>query len=456
MKLLSKHIIFGAAHDSSARVPPPRCHPGTRVKLNERMTTWFYDKKRQRLLLWVTGPAGVGKSAVIQTFAESLAISKRLGASVFFSRPNKRNDPQGAFITIAYQLAVRIEAYRIFIAERLALDPDLLNKEIGEQFRIFIAEPFGERRIGVGGEVWGVLLDGLDELKGQRLQREIIRLISAFVLKHPEVPLVWVIASRPEPHISDTFSEEEIVPSYWQEYIPVDSTEACEDVERFLRASFKTIRKDFPRSVPRDWPSEAAFLKLASAASGLFVFPAVAIRFIEDADRANPVSQLDLVLSTIDRSKVILPEDQPFAHLDALYTQILISIPPSSWPTAKRLLGFSLCSRGDESFGLRPASRSLKGMSVILNLEQDVIYTSLNNCYSVLEIPSPKDAYSKSVTFFHASFVDYLTDSTRSKDFYVCLEDAMDDVLRCLFNIWQDFAKQLPTSVLKLSQIVWS
>jgi hypothetical protein len=276
MGLLSQHIIQGAAHDSSARTPPPRCHPDTRVKLIGRIVAWFESQVLQELLLWITGPAGVGKSAIVQTFAEYLAKSKSLGASVFISRPNGRNNPHGVFITIAYQLATRIEAYCDFIIERLSRDPELLRGDMQAQFTTFIVDPFVEKEIGAGGKRWGILLDGLDELRGEDKQREIIRLISTFAHKHPDVPLLWIIASRPESHISNTFDDDEVRCSCRSEYIPIDSTEACEDVDRFLRSSFTTIRKNFRQSVPSDWPSNTDFLNLTAAASGLFVYAEVA------------------------------------------------------------------------------------------------------------------------------------------------------------------------------------
>jgi hypothetical protein len=73
-------------------------------------------KEQQGLALWITDPAGVGKSVIVQTFAEYL-VNKLLGASVFFPQPNRHNIPHGVLITIAYQLSIRLEAYCIFITE---------------------------------------------------------------------------------------------------------------------------------------------------------------------------------------------------------------------------------------------------------------------------------------------------------------------------------------------------
>jgi hypothetical protein len=430
-------MIPGAAHDSSARTPPPRCHPKTRVKLIAHITAWFEGKGRQELVLWVTGPAGSGKSAVVQTFAEHLVRIKLLGASVFFSRPNKRNNPLGVFITVAYQFASRIDAYRNFIAERLNRDPVLLNGDMRAQFTAFIVEPFVEKKIGAGCKRWGVLLDGLDELDGEDAHCEIIHLISTFAHEHPDAPLTWIIASRPESHISNTFDDDDVRHSCWSERLPIDSTEACKDVEHFLRSSFLTLQKKLQHSVPNDWPSDTDFLKLTAAASGLFIYAEVVMQFIRDPNYADPISRLKVLLSIIDRSNALPPTENPFVHLDALYHQILSSIPSNLWPMAKRLLGF--VNRQGHIFNWFRANElgTLRGMSLLFGVSLHVIYTCLNKCQSTLRVPDWKVAHKEKLTILHASFADYLRNPTRSREFYLGSDEVVDDdVGSCLLTIW--------------------
>ncbi|EKM78999.1 hypothetical protein AGABI1DRAFT_129264 [Agaricus bisporus var. burnettii JB137-S8] len=401
MGLLSQHITRGAAHDSSARKPPPRCHPETRVKLIARITAWFEGQTSLELLLWITGPASVGKSAIVQTFAEYLVKSHFLGASVFISRPNKRDSPHGVFITIAYQLATRIEAYRDYV------------------FTTFIVEPFTVKKLGAGGKRWGILLDGLDELRGIDEQCEIIHLISSFAHEHPNAPLVWIIASRPESRISHTFEDEEVRRSYLVENIPIDTTEACADVERFLRSSLKTTQKNFRHCVSTDWPDNSDFLKLTAAASGLFIYAEVAMQFIRDPHHADPVARFEVLLSVINRSNTVPSQENPFVHLDALYNEILSSIPSTVWPTTKQVLGMAIMGRWfswetvpDRGEISKPSEEPLK-------------------------IPDWKVAHKKPLTFFHASFADYLKDSSRSRDFHVGdKEDVKDEVISRLLEIW--------------------
>ncbi|KAF9441485.1 hypothetical protein P691DRAFT_683745, partial [Macrolepiota fuliginosa MF-IS2] len=57
------YIIPGAEYNSAARDPPPRCHPDTRTQIRAELYKRFNDSTR---IVWMHGPAGVGKSAIMQ------------------------------------------------------------------------------------------------------------------------------------------------------------------------------------------------------------------------------------------------------------------------------------------------------------------------------------------------------------------------------------------------------
>jgi hypothetical protein len=377
----------------------------------------------------------------MQTLADKLAKSKHLGASTFVSRPNGRNNSRQLLITIAYQLAVHIEDYCTFVTEKLSRDPALVDKGMEEQFKSFIVEPFVEKKIGAGGHPWGIILDGLDELDDYQSQREIIRLIADFVIQHPDVPLLWAVSSRPEPHIVDTFGEENVVPAHLKEYVPVNSKESRQDVQHFMRASLERIQREFRRTVPKKWPSEEQFSQLADAVSGLFVLADTAIRFIGDPRYANPTMRLGQVLSALNGLPATISDNQPFTYLDALYTSILSSIPSDVCPTTKRVLGILLYAQGE---GWKHVLKLLGAMSVILNLDLSIIYASVNGCYSLLNTSDPEDADWKPASFYHVSFGDYLLDLAPSKHFCISLQDVEDDLLQSSLSIWEDFRTACP------------
>jgi hypothetical protein len=435
MRLLLQHILIGAAHNDPSRQYAPRCHPGTREAILELLLTWFNNISRLKSLFLITGPAGVGKSAIMQSFAES--IPDRI-ISVFVLRPNNRNDPDRIFTTIAHQLAVRIEAYRDYIVGLIATKPEILNKNMATQFHAFITEPFVVRKIGAGGPPMAILLDGLDEVEGVENQMDIIRIISKFTQEYLDTPLAWIIASRPELQITNTFKERSIQGRFESLPIFIDAPHARDDVRLFLVDSFETIRDEFPGPTPIDWPGEAVLAKLAAASSGLFIFAQTAVRFIKDPDHFNPISRLDIVLSVIDRSKGVFSAEQPFRILDNLYTEILSRISLELLPTTKLLLGLALSCRSDRFPGLGAASKSrtLRGMSVILKLELHQVYSALIKCISTLKIPPWEEADEEPLTFLHASFPDYLTDAERSGEFYIDVLGMEDHVLLGYCALW--------------------
>ncbi|KAF9449273.1 hypothetical protein P691DRAFT_759216, partial [Macrolepiota fuliginosa MF-IS2] len=259
MRLLAENIIVGAEFDSSDH--RPSCHPETRLDITHSIRSWMHNLARKYKILWLHGPAGIGKSAILQTIAEtaSEATTSILGATLFFSRPNSRDDPKCVFITIAYRLAVRYPLYRQYIVGLLTIDPQLVEKSLAKQFETFIVQPFGvEQLLTEHHDTVLILLDGLDECNGDEAQCEIILLIGRFVLQYPTSPLIWLIASRPEPHIRDAFSEGELQRAYGQMRVLVDSDQGRRDVEKYLRDKFADIRKKHRRSIPsslQQWPS---------------------------------------------------------------------------------------------------------------------------------------------------------------------------------------------------------
>ncbi|KAF9077459.1 hypothetical protein BDP27DRAFT_1179511, partial [Rhodocollybia butyracea] len=65
-------------------------------------------------IIWLYGPAGAGKSAIAQTFAEACARNGTLlvGSFFFWRTDTSRNNPQMLFTTIAYQMAMSIPELR--------------------------------------------------------------------------------------------------------------------------------------------------------------------------------------------------------------------------------------------------------------------------------------------------------------------------------------------------------
>jgi hypothetical protein len=380
---------------------------------------------------WVVGAAGVGKSAIMQSVTESPKLSLNYHASVFLSI-NGRNEGTKTIITLSYQFAAKCDLYRQVIEDKVNRDPSLLQSSMAVQFEKFIIQPFIHNPdLNSTGRLL-IIVDGLDECKETRTQVDLLRLISGFCISHPSSPIVWLIASRPEPHIISFFARPEVVPAYEKEGIVVDSDEARADVERFLRNELTEIGKE-SNSLDTHWPDEQHLWKLANAAGGLFAYAQTVVRYIGDSNICDPASQLFDVLNVIDELPIseLSREQHPMALLDALYARILSNVPPKIMVNARILL-LVLASSWDLAVG---KGRNLIVLCNWLGMTADEAYTALNRLRAVLDFPERHEAYKRLPQPFHKSFFDYLSRSGFSNDMKL---EARQIMIQCAFRVFKE------------------
>jgi hypothetical protein len=440
MKDLLKETIPGAASDSSARHPPPRCHPGTRLAILERCLHFITHCNAEKKMRWVVGAAGVGKSAVMQNVADSPGLPVSSQASVFFSI-NGRGDGTKAIMTLSYQFAAKSELYCRAIENKIARDPSLLQSSMPVQFAKFIIEPFVDNPdLNPASRVL-VIIDGLDECNNPHTQIELLRLISNLCVSHPSSPLVWLISSRPETHITSFFSRAEVIPAYEKEEIPVNSDEGRADVERFLRDELMEIKKGSD-SLDPEWPEERDLWKLADAAGGLFAYAHTVIRYIGDSRIGSPASQLSEVLDVIDNHPMtdVAREEHPMALLDALYARILSNVPSKIMVNTRKLL-LALAIEWDRVL-MSDYNDFTEGSFIVLcnwlQMAPDEAYAAINHLRSVLRVPQRNKAHRKGLRPFHKSFIDYISDFSRSRFSLNIQHEAQPIWTQCTFRILKE------------------
>jgi hypothetical protein len=393
-------------------------------------------------MIWIYGPAGCGKSAVAQTFAERCADVGRLGAAFFFSRPNKRNDPKTVIPTIAYQLSVHCADYKAVLTSRLADDPQLLSKALSVQFKKLIVEPLTYLQTQQYESVrrpYLVFLDGLDECQGEDAQCEFVKLINEVVRVKKDLPLLWLICSRPEAHLQSTFAR---LTDCGREELEIDD-ECRGDVDRYLRDGLFDIRMRYGSVIPSSWPPREQFDVVSRSGSGYFIFAATALGYIDDSVYANPVQRLNMLVAFLEQTEgTVSTSNNPLAKVDLLYSYILADIPDDIFPITWRILAHYIYrpqyeGRGEPPDWLLPdlpSSTSVQELCNFLDLDQIALYSALRKLYSVVDVPSPEKAQSTPLRFYHASFQDFLVDGNRSGKFVVEREKAFVEISKtCLF-----------------------
>ncbi|TEB20239.1 hypothetical protein FA13DRAFT_1743239 [Coprinellus micaceus] len=419
---LNPHISHGAAHDSSERCDAPACHEETRVAIRDDILSWIKhgnEDDEPKKIMWLSGPAGAGKSAIAGSVAEACKEEGLLAASFFFSSFSGSADrcsKRCLVATLAYHLSQH-NALRLFETHLLAVvsrHPDIFHKKLKEQAECLILGPL--RMIqGQGDTVsWPkvVIIDGLDEVvatahrdrTGQRTPRtpeeEQVEILNVLLTlsQSPAFPFHIFIASRPEHNIVEFFNtnaQDLTVDLFLDSKYNPDA-----DVERFLKSKFALIRRRAGITIP-SWPGQPALDRLVEMSSGQFIVPVTIIRWVEGG---LPQRQLDDILKLVP-----IRNKNPFATLDALYRHILkrsmnhdsdphllikwiLSIQSGVSTTAKFWRQFLQDEEGELSYRLAPIS-------------------------SLISVPPPDDT--SPITIYHKSLSDFLSSPTRCRDLYV-------------------------------------
>ena len=355
---------------------------------------------------WLYGSAGAGKTAILQAIAEFLSSPPEsydnFGGSFFFSRGKKGHDEgHYLFSTIAYQLALKVPGLRQHVNNIVELDPTLHTKSIDVQLRTLIIDAF-QHLSPFPQRPYLIIIDGLDECHDTATQQLILDLLCETITVH-KLPLRFLIGSRPESHIRDSFDQESLY-RVTRRVILDEKFNPGRDIQVFLRDGFAKIcaNNSILSHIKHPWPGEGVIDLIVQRSSGQFIYAATVLKFV-GAKFCSPTKQLALVLK---------PDATAFSDLDQLYTQIL-----SNYPRAVnivRVLGIISVSHGElaevmeEIFGMEEGELKLVlcGLSSLMIDEDD---DDLNSGPDSYFIPY----------FAHASFGDYLFDSSRSGPFHV-------------------------------------
>ncbi|KAJ3559913.1 hypothetical protein NP233_g11145 [Leucocoprinus birnbaumii] len=407
---LLEYSMRDAFYDSCGRWPPPRCHYDSRLEIRNRITDWAtgHSVDITEFLLWIYGPFGVGKTAIAQSCADTLADENVLGGSLFFSRPNNRNDPDRIFLSLAYQLALKSPLLADVLERTILKKPTLITAARPIQFEELLVKPLREVEV-IDSRIqgWTIILDGLDEVNGTDAQCDIIKIIVASI-RDRTTPFRWLVVSRPEPHIQRAMRAKEVSPLVSTLDLPLSPQEDHEILTFFTRELEKIGEQ---HNLSPLWCSEADIAALVKFSNGLWVCVDTITRFVGSSSSLGPATQLRLVLSlTQTKSSSI----NPLEAMDSFYNLIMQQIPSQIISTVQKILLLN-----HVFIAAAAEVEHILELSNVLQLSREEFYAACGFLQSVLCVQNNVNDLGQVIHFYHASFMEYMHDKHRSEMFCI-------------------------------------
>lgn len=233
-------------------------------------------------LMWLSGLAGYGKSAISQSIAERCAREGILAATYFFLRgAGARSGLRYLLTTLAYQITQFIPASKSAIESSLLEEVEIESQLMEDQLEKLIIRPL-TALVESRGAPFVIILDALDECDdGDSMRSFLDTLIKACSSRN--LPVRFLLTSRRENHIQRAFTGD--VASTTTTPLKLEDFDATEDIRTYLESRFSIIVMENPRlmqDVIPPWPSIEDLEALVKKSSGLFIFASTLAQFVGD------------------------------------------------------------------------------------------------------------------------------------------------------------------------------
>ena len=375
------------------------CMEGTRKEILADLESWALDPAAPKVF-WLNGRVGTGKTSIVHTLNERLDEKLKLGASFFCSRSTLK-DVDLILPTIASKLALSSPQLRSVMCKVLDNNPDVASlNSFPDQFSSLIAEPI-RRVFDEDTKVYKVIvIDALDECSPPK---RVYSLIEAILDGVADIPLKFIISSRPENQMEKLFRP--FVGSILRVFslhkdVTVDVVQS--DIKKYLKSQLSTIgmTSEYPQSKSAWRPED----ELTARSAGLFIYAATAARYILDVN-ANPEERL---------RDIMRPEPLPLhktGSLERLYKLIMEQafegLQPNEIETRLNVLSTVV---------LLQTPLYTDTIDSLLGLKKGSTNSHLSPFHAVVRGASENNG---PVAVFHASFGDFAANQHRCGEHWV-------------------------------------
>ncbi|KAG2337995.1 WD40 repeat-like protein [Suillus weaverae] len=401
--------LIGMEYATGAGLNPSKCClPNTRLDLLKDIQNWISSTEEGApRVLWLSGTAGKGKSAVAHTIANWYITHGGLGACFCFDRTRQADCRQDKiFTTIASELADCSPIMRRALAQAVR-DHNGLKRtpDITKQWQELIVGPTSIASKAIAAPIL-IVIEALDESGEANSREQILRLLAGKLNTSTsqlvEIPANFriLLTSRPLEDINNTLHAAPHIHHVSLDDVSPVSTEL--DIQLYISHKLEDLRHVF---------NDAHFKALALKSDGLFEWARLTCEYIKGTNRVgmDPKGRFNAVVAGVSAKGTRL--------LDDMYKRVLADIMPEDereegMPIFRSVMGQILASL--EPLPM-PALTTIR-----LHFPEETCDYKMDRVIGPLGslLTGTSDSHTP-IRPLHASFYDFLTDESRSHDFFV-------------------------------------
>ncbi|KAL5636345.1 hypothetical protein ACGC1H_004979 [Rhizoctonia solani] len=388
------------------------CLDRTREGLLNRILTWTQNRENTETFMWISGQAGMGKTAVATSLCQRLDRVRALACGFFCQRddPNS-NNPLSLINNLICDIAMSCPAYARQVAIAIQANPKLCSAHLSLRYEGLIRRPLQKLgRISMANTLV-VVVDGLDEcgdhiVRGKTLQKlfEMSRLVPW---------LKVIVTGRPVAKLQQYFEATCI----HKTVVHLHDHDASPDIRAYIEAQVTQLAET------ECWPSESID-QLCTMSHGVFLWATLAVKYIKSS-----------AFPALPRlRKVLSGQSLPVtSHLDALYTRVLDTAIDDEDDEIKaaylRCIGAILTISEREPL----AAPDLQYLLLVTGqIDQTTLEHMIKSLSPLLVVTDGRH-----IRFLHSSFKDFITNASRSGQFHIRLDQYEAEPATCCLQVME-------------------
>ena len=408
-RVLEDLNLDGMAYASGAGLnTTKKCLDGTRGEILQEIVDWIHDPDvNAPRIFWLHGQAGRGKSAIAHTIALWFKNVGGLGSCFCFARDRQTERRHEKMLsTIARDLANRDPAFRRALAKVIEEDNTLkTTPDVMQQWEKLLAEPLSKVSGGIVGKVV-LVIDALDESGAESSRQHILSVLTSMEAAFLPSNFRILLTSRPLSDIAPALGKAQHVKA-----VSLDDVSAiftARDIRLYVSNELGAVEDIGDREIN----------EITCRADGLFEWARLACEFV----KPNTLGR-----TTEERFNELITRasGEGATLLDSMYRSILDNLMEKAGQTG--LARFHSLMRQILNT-LEPLPMvGLHVMRKYFPHESDHFRIGIILDFMGSLLSGVTDR-SMPVRPLHASFFDFLTDRSRSGDYFVGESDIEMDI----------------------------